>query len=88
MDIFDIGEAVKARRVEKGLTQAALAEKAGISRSRITDLESGKIFEMRFGNLLGILNVLDLDIRLTDYNAGRPVLDDLLEENDRDSLTP
>lgn len=37
-----VGERVKARRLELGLTQDDLAEKAGISKSFLSDLENGR----------------------------------------------
>ncbi len=60
-----------------------LAEKAGISRGRLNQLESGTLYDMRFRTLASILSVLDLDLRLATANAGRPTLDELQEENER-----
>jgi transcriptional regulator with XRE-family HTH domain len=37
-----VGERVRRRRLELGLTQDALAEKAGISKSFLSDLENGR----------------------------------------------
>jgi transcriptional regulator with XRE-family HTH domain len=37
-----VGERIKARRAELGWTQDQLAEKAGISKSFVSDLETGK----------------------------------------------
>jgi transcriptional regulator with XRE-family HTH domain len=37
-----VGDRIKARRAELGLTQDQLAEKAGISKSFVSDLETGK----------------------------------------------
>ena len=37
-----VGERIKARRAELGWTQDRLAEKAGISKSFVSDLETGK----------------------------------------------
>jgi transcriptional regulator with XRE-family HTH domain len=37
-----VGDRVKQRRTELGLTQDALAEKAGISKSFLSDLENGR----------------------------------------------
>lgn len=37
-----VGERVRNRRVELGLSQDALAEKAGISKSFLSDLENGR----------------------------------------------
>ena len=40
MDV--VGDRIKARRLELGWTQDVLAEKAGISKSFLSDLENGK----------------------------------------------
>lgn len=37
-----VGERIKARRAELGWTQDHFAEKAGISKSFVSDLETGK----------------------------------------------
>lgn len=84
MDIFDIAEIVKSQRVRKDMTQAELAEAAGLSRTSIVNLENGKLFDIRFGKILSVLNALDLDLRVSDFNSGRPVLEDLLEANSRE----
>lgn len=88
MDIFDIGELVKKTRMERGMTQNELAEKSGVGRTRVVELENGKAYEMRYGRIVNVLNALGLDLRVVDYNAGRPVLDDLLEANENDDPSP
>lgn len=42
MDNFQFNNHVKLARVEKGLTQAMLAEKVGISRQTVGLIEAGK----------------------------------------------
>ncbi|MFY0623648.1 MAG: helix-turn-helix domain-containing protein [Pelagimonas sp.] len=84
MDLFDIVDMMRDRRKSLGMTQAQLAAKSGLSRVRISQLESGNIFDMQFGNALGVLNALGLDLRITDYNSGRPTLDDLLAEREKE----
>jgi transcriptional regulator with XRE-family HTH domain len=82
MDLFDIGEAIRSSRKAQQMTQAELAEKAGISRPRLNQLESGAIFDVRFGTLIAVLTALDLDVRLVSANGGRPTLDELQVRND------
>lgn len=48
-----VGERVKQRRAELGWTQDALAEKAGISKSFLSDVENGR-------RSLGAETLLDL----------------------------
>ncbi len=80
-DLIEIGERVKAARKAKAWSQAQLAQAAGISRARIEALENARAAEIGFKNLLRILHALDLDLRLTQFNRGRPTLDDLIAED-------
>lgn len=41
MDIREVGKRIRAARVEKGLTQEELAERAGISPTHVSVLERG-----------------------------------------------
>lgn len=78
--LIDIAEAVRhARRAQK-MTQATLARKAGVSRSRVEAFETGNVRDMNFSNLLSIMNVVGLDLRVAPYNRQRPTLDDLRAE--------
>ena len=41
MNLHDIGDAVRARRVELGMSQAQLAHLSGLSRQTLVGLENG-----------------------------------------------
>lgn len=82
MNIGDLGIMVRERRKELALTQVALAELSGVSRVRISHLERGDVHDMSWANVRRILEALDLSIRIGPANAGRPVLDDLLQQRD------
>lgn len=56
-----VGERIKKRRVELGWTQDQLAQKAGISKSFLSDLENGKR-SVSADNLLDIARVLSLSL--------------------------
>jgi transcriptional regulator with XRE-family HTH domain len=57
-----LGEAIRHYRAEAGLTQAQLAEKAGLQRSYLSELEAGKETEQ----VKRILRVLrQLGVRMT-----------------------
>lgn len=85
MDIFEIGERVRAERRRKKLTQEKLGEISGVSRVRINKIENGTAMDIRFGTVINVLNALNLDLEMTDYNAGRPTLEDLLAENEKEA---
>ena len=78
--LIELGERIKATRKAKGLSQIRLAEKSGVSRARIEALENARIAEIGFKHLMRILNALDLDLRVTELNRGRPTLEDLTDE--------
>ena len=80
MDLIEIGERIKATRKAKGWSQTKLAEKSGVSRARIEALENARIAEIGFKHLMRVLNSIDLDLRITELNRGRPTLEDLAAE--------
>jgi transcriptional regulator with XRE-family HTH domain len=80
MDLIALGERVKAIRRAKGWSQTELAQAAGVSRARLEALENARLTEIGVKHLLRILNALDLDLRLTQLNRGRPALEDLTAE--------
>lgn len=82
-DLVELGQAVRQRRTELGLSREQLAAAAGVSRARIEALENARAVEMGFQNLMQILNALGLDLRLTELNRQRPTLEDLQKENAR-----
>lgn len=86
MDLIEIGEIIRSKRRHQGMTQEELGKRAGLSRVRISQLETGRIFDMKFGNVIDVLGALGLDLRISSHNAGRPVFEELLERNDRDGI--
>ncbi|WP_084536957.1 helix-turn-helix domain-containing protein [Azospirillum halopraeferens] len=69
------------RRREKGLTQPALAQRAGVSRATIAALETGAARELGFNKVAMILAALDLDLRIATANRGRPTFEELRNED-------
>lgn len=82
IDLTTIGEAVRKRRKELGLSQQELADLAKVSRNRIAPLETDRLSEIGFKTLTRILHALGLDLRLTTLNRQRPTLDDLRAETE------
>ena len=82
MDLESLGTAIKQARKALGLTQADLAIKALVSRPTIARLETGRATDLGYRLLLRILYVVELDLRLTTLNRGRPTLDDIVAEGD------
>jgi transcriptional regulator with XRE-family HTH domain len=62
MDACDLGAAVRHFRTLAGLTQAELATRAGLHRSYLSELESGKTTEAT-ERLLGLFR--ELGVRIT-----------------------
>lgn len=65
---IDLGKAVRAARLELGLTQDDLALASGTGRRFIVNLESGKA-TVRFDSVLSVLAALGLRIELHSGRA-------------------
>ncbi len=60
MRLQEIGLRIRTERRAKGLTQARLAEEAGLSRATLNGLEKGTVRELGFRKLDAILEILGL----------------------------
>lgn len=58
IDYSDIGQRIKQKRIEKGLTQEKLSEQIGIGPSHMSHIESGSTVPS-FDVFISILNSLD-----------------------------
>lgn len=83
MDLIELGQRIKVTRKAKGWSQNRLAQASNVSRARLEALENARIAEIGFKHLLRILNALDLDLRITDFNRGRPTLEEIVAEEAR-----
>lgn len=91
----DLAAAVRGRRSLLKLTQVALSQKAGVSRTFVQDLEAGKLtVELR--SVLSVLDALGLTINLhggktaptetrseADERKGDLDLDEILDDYDQ-----
>ncbi len=71
---------VRARREHK-LTQAQLAERAGISRRALVAIEGGG--DCNLSTLRRLLRVLDLEMKLIPAEYAPPTLEDVYAENEQ-----
>ena len=70
-----IAEALRQRRVAKGLTQDQAASAAGVSRRTLSDFEAGGD-RISLANLNRLLRALGLELAAREA-SGRPTLDEL-----------
>jgi transcriptional regulator with XRE-family HTH domain len=75
-----LGEQIVAKRKALRLTQPALAKKARIGLSTLEALENGRLGELGYSKITGILSALGLELKLQDARARRPTLEELMEE--------
>jgi HTH-type transcriptional regulator / antitoxin HipB len=69
--IADIAAAVRGRRVDLGLSQGDLAERAGVSRRWVNQFEAGGRATAEIGTILRVLDSLGLDLRV-DISPAKP----------------
>ncbi|HWA91876.1 MAG TPA: helix-turn-helix transcriptional regulator [Rhizomicrobium sp.] len=62
-DLMPITRTLKAAREAKGLTQRALAERAGVPQSHISRIESGAV-DLQTSSLIQLARALDLELSL------------------------
>lgn len=65
----ELATAVRTRRTEMGLTQAALAELSGLSRATISQVEQGTVNDLGLGRTEKLLGALGLAIGITHPQA-------------------
>lgn len=57
----DLGIVIRKRRIELGYSQEVLANKTGLHRTYISDIERGKR-NLTFLNLIAIINALEISV--------------------------
>jgi len=62
MNLLSIGQLVQRRRQALGLSQARLAKLSGLSRATINQLETGTLVDLGASKLIGLLDLLGLDL--------------------------
>lgn len=82
VDYADIGQRIKAKRIEKGLTQDKLSELVGVGPSHMSHLESGKTVPSMdvFIALCNALNCSSDELLCREISAAKPLLNNWLSE--------
>jgi transcriptional regulator with XRE-family HTH domain len=80
LPLLSLGEQIAAKRKALGLTQTALAKKARVGLSTLDALENGRLGELGYSKITNILTVLGLKLKLQEASAGRPTVEELMEE--------
>ncbi|HHU38528.1 MAG TPA: helix-turn-helix transcriptional regulator [Propionibacterium sp.] len=77
---IEVGRAVQHARARLGLTQAEAAQKAGVSRRWLIELERGH-GNAQLGKVLATLHALGLTLQVVPHEVptGRSELDDIVE---------
>jgi predicted transcriptional regulator len=75
-----LGEQIATKRKTLGLTQPMLAKKAWVGLSTLDALENGRLGELGYSKITNILAALGLELKLQEARAGRPTLEELIDE--------
>jgi len=78
---LSLGQAIRALRKEHRLTQQQLALAAGVSRTTVWQLESGRA-TLTVDNLLAIVSALSAEIRIEPRQQGYGDLDRLFGQSE------
>lgn len=79
MNLFELGQSLKAARIHQQLTQSELAERTGVSLSSISGLERGILTEIGVVKLLQLFAAVGLELH-TRPAGQRRTLDDARQE--------
>ncbi len=61
MDLRGLGQVIRERRIDLGLTQGRLAHLTGLSRPTLVGLEAGTLSDLGFNRVGRVMSVLGLD---------------------------
>ena len=77
--VYELGEAVAARRRALGLKQGDVAARAGVSQESLSRFERGKLAEFGSRKLLAVLAALGMELEFEEVGASGS-LDELRRE--------
>ena len=78
--MFELGITIRQARKGKRLTQAQLAEMAGIARKTLSQIETGTVTDIGIRKVARTLEVLGLELAVRPAGAP-PTLEELQQEN-------
>lgn len=78
--LFTIGEEIRKERKRRKISQGTIAKNLGMSRSTISQIETGTVQEVGIRKLIRILEYLELELSVRPAGAP-PTLDELREQN-------
>lgn len=78
--LYDVAEMLKTARIQTGLSQAELAEKAGVSRVTVVRMETLAKGDMSVSILIRLLEAAGYDLRAVKIGHVRTLDDILLEQ--------
>jgi len=81
MDMFDIADKIRERRLAKGLSQQEVADGAGLTRSRLSIIENSQADDLLFSTLSNILRQLDIGLLLRASREGKRSFEDIQERD-------
>lgn len=81
MNFAEAGQKIRASRLAAGLSQAALAKELRMSRTTISQIETGVIGEIGVRKLALLCDRLGLQLRIEAPTRERPTLQDLYAQN-------
>lgn len=64
--LLRLGSAITALRRDRSLTQAQLAERAGVSRAWLSSAENGRTEGLDVGRVMRVLDALDASLTIRD----------------------
>lgn len=82
IDYKDIGQRIKQKRIEKGLTQEQLSESIGVGPSHMSHIESGTTVAS-FDVFISLLNALECsadELLCREIKTAKPLLNSWLSE--------
>jgi transcriptional regulator with XRE-family HTH domain len=84
LPLITVGEQIASKRKALGLTRPELAKKARVGLSTLDALENGRLGELGYSRITNILTALGLELKLQEASAGRPTLEELMDEEGDD----